>query len=80
VTYGSTTLTGSTHAIVDTATTLIVIPTPAYENFLSAAGGETDSSSGLARFSTKPTGTFTIKIARIQYPLKPAQYLVPTAQ
>lgn len=55
VTYGSTTLVSSNGAIVDTGTTLIYIPTSGYSKFLSAAGGKTDSSSGLAVFTTKPT-------------------------
>ncbi|TVY51688.1 Polyporopepsin [Lachnellula cervina] len=79
-TYGSTTLASSASGIVDTGTTLIYIPTSAYNKFLSAAGGATDSSSGLARFSTKPTSNFTIKFGTTSYALTPAQYLVPTAQ
>lgn len=79
-TYGSTTLASSASGIVDTGTTLIYIPTSAYNKFLSAAGGATDSSSGLARFSTKPTSNFTIKFGTTSYTLTPAQYLVPTAQ
>lgn len=39
----------------DSGTTLIYIPTSGYNKFLSAAGGKTDSSSGLAVFTTKPT-------------------------
>jgi hypothetical protein len=78
-TYGSTSL-GSASGIVDTGTTLIYIPTSAYNKFLSAAGGKTDSSSGLAIFSTKPTSNFGIKFGSTTYTLTPAQYLVPTAQ
>jgi len=66
-TYGSTTLASSGSGIVDTGTTLIYIPTSAYNKFLSAAGGKTDSSSGLAVFTKKPTSNFGIKF-------------VPTAQ
>lgn len=80
LTYGSTSLETSANAIVDTGTTLIYIPTAAYTKFLSAAGGTTDSSTGLARFKTAPTSSFTIKIGSVSYPLTPAQYLVPTAQ
>lgn len=79
-TYGSTTLASSASGIVDTGTTLIYIPTAAYKKFLSAAGGSTDSSSGLAKFSTKPTSNFAIKFGSTTYTLTPAQYLVPTAQ
>jgi hypothetical protein len=79
-TYGSTTLASSGSGIVDTGTTLIYIPTSAYNKFLSAAGGKTDSSSGLAIFSKKPTSNFNIKFGSTTYALTPAQYLVPTAQ
>ncbi|KAF4455965.1 putative aspartic proteinase precursor [Fusarium austroafricanum] len=79
-TYGSTTLSSSGSGIVDTGTTLIYIPTSAYNKFLSTAGGRTDSTSGLAIFSTKPTGNFGIKFGSTTYTLTPAQYLIPTAQ
>ena len=79
-TYGSTTLASSSQGIVDTGTTLIYIPTAAYNKFLSATGGSTDSSSGLAAFSKKPTSNFGIKFGSTTYTLTPAQYLVPTAQ
>jgi hypothetical protein len=79
-TYGSTTLASSATGIVDTGTTLIYIPTAAYNKFLSAAGGRTDSSSGLASFTTKPTANFNIKFGSTTYSLTPAQYLIPTAQ
>lgn len=79
-TYGSTTLASSASGIVDTGTTLIYIPSSAYSKFLSATGGSTDSSSGLAVFSTKPTSNFGIKFGSTTYTLTPAQYLVPTAQ
>lgn len=79
-TYGSTSLATSATGIVDTGTTLIYIPTAAYNKFLSAAGGKTDSSSGLAVFTTKPTSNFGIKFGSTTYTLTPAQYLVPTAQ
>lgn len=79
-TYGSTTLASSATGIVDTGTTLIYIPTSAYNKFLSATGGKTDSSSGLAVFTKKPTSNFGIKFGSTTYTLTPAQYLVPTAQ
>ncbi|KAL1864545.1 hypothetical protein Daus18300_007560 [Diaporthe australafricana] len=78
--YGSTTLASSASGIVDTGTTLIYIPSSAYSAFLSATGGSTDSSSGLAVFSTKPTSNFVITFGSTAYTLTPAQYLVPTAQ
>jgi hypothetical protein len=79
-TYGSTTLASSGSGIVDTGTTLIYIPTSAYNEFLSATGGTTDSSSGLAMFTKKPTSNFGIKFGSTTYTLTPGQYLVPTAQ
>ena len=80
ITYGSTSLSSSASAIVDTGTTLIYIPTSAYNKFLSVAGGKTDPSSGLAEFSTEPTGTVTFKFGSTGYPLTPSQYLIPSAQ
>lgn len=79
-TYGSTTLASSATGIVDTGTTLIYIPTAAYNAFLTASGGKTDSSSGLVVYTTKPTGNFGIKFGSITYSLTPDQYLIPTAQ
>ncbi|KAF7968485.1 hypothetical protein HWV62_30475 [Athelia sp. TMB] len=87
ITYGSTSL-GSGSGIVDTGTTLIYSGrqkncTPlnfAYTKFLSASGGETDSITGLAKFTTKPTSTFSLTIGGTTFPLTPSQYLVPTAQ
>lgn len=79
-TYGTKTLASSATGIVDTGTTLIYIPTAAYNAFLTAAGGKTDSSSGLAIFTTKPTANFGITFGSTTYSLTPAQYLVPTAQ
>ncbi|CEI41856.1 hypothetical protein FVEN_g3800 [Fusarium venenatum] len=79
-TYGSTTLGTSGSGIVDTGTTLIYIPTSAFNKFLSATGGSSDSSSGLVAFTKKPTANFGIKFGSTTYTLTPAQYLVPTAQ
>ncbi|TGO38703.1 hypothetical protein BHYA_0069g00230 [Botrytis hyacinthi] len=79
-TYGSTTLGGAATGIVDTGTTLIYIPTAAYNRFLTATGGRTESASGLSVFTTKPTSNFSIKFGATTYTLTPAQYLVPTAQ
>lgn len=78
--YGSTELSSGASGIVDTGTTLIYIPSDAYNNFLSATGGETDSSSGLASFSTKPTSDFKIKFGSTTFSLTPSQYLIPSAQ
>lgn len=79
-TYGTTTLASSATGIIDTGTTLIYIPTAAYKKFLTASGGKSDTSSGLAMFTTKPTANFAIKFGSTTYTLTPAQYLVPTAQ
>ncbi|KAF8317082.1 acid protease [Clavulina sp. PMI_390] len=67
-------------AIVDTGTTLILIPMTAFDAFLLAAGGTTDSASGLAKFSKRPTGNFIISVKGDAFPLTPDQYLVPAAQ
>lgn len=79
-TYNSKSVGSSASGIVDTGTTLIYIPTSAYNKFLSAAGGTTDSSSGLASFTKQPTANFGIKFGSTTYTLTPSQYLVPTAQ
>lgn len=79
-TYGSTTLSSSASGIVDTGTTLIYIPTKAYDEFLNAADGETDNSSGLASFSTEPTSDFGITFGSTTYTLTPSQYLIPSDQ
>lgn len=80
VTYGGTSISGSSSAIVDTGTTLIYLPSAAYSSFLSAAGGTTDIFSGLAKFDSKPTGTISFTIGGTAFSLTPAQYLIPTAQ
>lgn len=67
-------------AIVDTGTTLIIIPTPAYTKFAALSGGEKDAASGLLSFTHKPTKDFTFKISGKTFPLTPAQYLVPLEQ
>ena len=78
--YGTTTLATGASGIVDTGTTLIYIPTAAYNKFLSATGGTTDASTGLAAFSKAPTSNFAIKFGSTSFTLTPAQYLVPQAQ
>jgi hypothetical protein len=74
----------STHAAcahyVFTGTTLVYIPDTAYSKFLSASGGKTDSNTGLASWTTAPTGTFSFTIASTKFTLTPSQYLFPTAQ
>ncbi|KAM3514716.1 hypothetical protein MY11210_001687 [Beauveria gryllotalpidicola] len=80
-TYGSTVLaSGATAGIVDTGTTLVYIPSTAYSRFLAASGGQTDPTTGFASYTTKPTGTFGIKLGTNTYTLTPDQYLIPTSQ
>jgi hypothetical protein len=69
----------STHDVF-AGTTLIYIPDTAYSKFLSASGGRTDSNTGLASWTTAPTGTFSFTIASTKFTLTPSQYLFPTAQ
>jgi len=79
ITYGTTSL-GSGSAIVDTGTTLIYIPTTAYNKFLTASGGKTDSSTGLPIYTTEPTSNFSFTIGGTVFSLTPAEYLIPKAQ
>ncbi|KAF7976111.1 hypothetical protein HWV62_7543 [Athelia sp. TMB] len=79
ISYGGTSL-GSGSAIVDTGTTLIYIPSLAYDAFLLLGGGSTDIFSGLAKFSSQPTATFAFTIGGKTFSLSPSQYLIPTAQ
>ncbi|KAF7981561.1 hypothetical protein HWV62_33173 [Athelia sp. TMB] len=79
ITYGTTSL-GSGSAIVDTGTTLIYIPSTAYTKFLTASGGKTDSSTGLAIYKTEPTANFSFTIGGTVLSLTPAEYLIPKAQ
>jgi len=79
--FGSTSL-GSTTAsgIVDTGTTLLYVPTSVYDKFLTASGGKADSSSGLVKFTTKPTSNFSFVVGGTTYTLTPTQYLIAKAQ
>ncbi|KAJ7726319.1 putative aspartic protease [Mycena maculata] len=80
-TFGSTSL-GTTTAsgIVDTGTTLFYIPTATYDKFLTASDGKLDSTTGLVKYTTKPTADFTFVVGGTTYTLTPTDYLVPTAQ
>ncbi|KAF7980973.1 hypothetical protein HWV62_35772 [Athelia sp. TMB] len=80
ISFGGKSLGSGLPAIVDTGTTLIYIPSSAYNSFLSVGGGTTDIFSGLAKFDTKPTQTFSFTIGGKDFDLTPDQYLVPTAQ
>jgi hypothetical protein len=79
ITYGGSSL-GSTSAIVDTGTTLILLPQSVYSKFLSASGGRSDSQTGLTKFSSKPTGSLAFTIGGKQFSLSPSQYLISAAQ
>jgi hypothetical protein len=80
-TYNGASVGGSTsNAIVDTGTTLIYIPSATYTKFASASGGRTDSSTGLLKYTTKPTGNFAFTIGGKSFALTPAQYLIPAAE
>ncbi|KAF7317235.1 Aspartic protease [Mycena chlorophos] len=79
--FGSTTLSSSSaQGIVDTGTTLIYIPTAAYNKFLSASGGKLDNESGLVKFTKKPTSNFTFTVGGTTYTLTPSQYLIAEDQ
>jgi hypothetical protein len=71
---------GSTSAIVDTGTTLILLSQSVYSKFLSASGGKSDSETGLTKFSKKPTGSLTFTIGGTQFTMSPSQYLISSAQ
>ncbi|KAJ7766314.1 putative aspartic protease [Mycena maculata] len=79
--FGTTSLgTSSAQGIVDTGTTLLYVPTAVYDKFLTASGGKADSSSGLVKFTTKPTKDFSFVVGGTTYTLTPTQYLIPSAQ
>ncbi|KAF8174814.1 aspartic peptidase domain-containing protein [Mycena galopus ATCC 62051] len=80
IAYNGKSIGASASAIVDTGTTLIYIPTAAYNSFLSASGGKTDSETGLASWTTLPTENFAFTIGGVSFPLTPAQFTIPTAQ
>ncbi|KAJ7230922.1 aspartic peptidase domain-containing protein [Mycena haematopus] len=80
ITYNGASVGSSANAIVDTGTTLIYIPTSAYNAFIKAAGAKTDSSSGLASWTKLPTENFAFVIGGVTYTLTPAQYTIPTSQ
>ncbi|KAF7981201.1 hypothetical protein HWV62_34527 [Athelia sp. TMB] len=80
ISYGGKSIGSGLPAIVDTGTTLIYIPSSSYSSFLSSGGGTTDIFSGLAKFDSKPTATFSFTIGGTTFNLTPAQYLIPTAQ
>ncbi|KAJ7259994.1 putative aspartic protease [Mycena haematopus] len=80
ITYNGASIGSSANAIVDTGTTLIYIPTAAYNSFLSASGGKTDSSTGLASWTTLPTKNFAFTIGGVSFSLTPSQFTIPQAQ
>jgi hypothetical protein len=79
-TYNGVQVGGSSQAIVDTGTTLIFIPTAAYDAFLSASGGTTDASTGFATWTKAPTANFAFKINGVSFALTPSQFTIPAAQ
>ncbi|KAJ7258380.1 putative aspartic protease [Mycena haematopus] len=80
ITYNGASIGGSASAIVDTGTTLIYIPTAAYNSFLKASGGKTDSSTGLASWTTLPKANFAFTIGGVSFSLTPSQFTIPQAQ
>jgi hypothetical protein len=80
ITYNGKSIGKANSAIVDTGTTLIYIPTDAYNAFVKATGGAADSASGLLSFTKKPTENLVFSIAGTDFPLTPDQYLIPQAQ
>jgi hypothetical protein len=72
--YSSSSL-GSTSAVVDTGTTLALLSQSVYSKFLSASGGRSDSETGQAKFSKKPTSSLTPTIGGTQFSLSP-HYLI----
>ncbi|KAJ7720802.1 putative cathepsin E [Mycena metata] len=79
--FGSTSLgTAAASGIVDTGTTLLYVPTAVYDKFLTASGGKADSTSGLVKFTTKPTSSFSFVVGGTTFTLTPAQYIIPSAQ
>ncbi|KAF7342908.1 Aspartic protease [Mycena sanguinolenta] len=85
ITYNGKSIGSSASAIVDTGTTLIYIrnrtaATSAYNSFLSASGGKTDSETGLVSWTTLPTENFAFTIGGVSFSLTPSQFTIPTAQ
>jgi hypothetical protein len=80
ITFNGASVGGSSSAIVDTGTTLVFIPTAAYNSFLSASGGRTDATTGLASWTTLPKANFAFTIGGVSFTLTPAQFTIPTAQ
>ncbi|KAJ7258382.1 aspartic peptidase domain-containing protein [Mycena haematopus] len=80
ITFNGASVGASASAIVDTGTTLIFIPTAAYNAFLKASGGKTDSSTGLASWTTLPTANFAFVIGGVSFSLTPSQFTIPQAQ
>ncbi|KAM3512168.1 hypothetical protein MY11210_004156 [Beauveria gryllotalpidicola] len=79
--YGSKKLGQTSAGIVDTGTTLIYIPTAAFNAFLTASGGVyDDQNTGLVRYSKKPTSPFSITLGPTTYNLTPDEYLIPKSQ
>ncbi|KAF7373032.1 Acid protease [Mycena sanguinolenta] len=79
ITYNGTSISTSANAVVDTGTTLIYLPTAAYNSFLTASGGTTDSTTGLSSWTTLPTADLALSIGGVSFSLTPSQFTVPAA-
>ncbi|KAF8180911.1 aspartic peptidase domain-containing protein [Mycena galopus ATCC 62051] len=80
ITYNGKSIGGPYNSVVDTGTTLVYIPTAAYNAFLSASGGKTDASTGFASWTTFPTENLAFTIGGVPFTLTPSQYVIPTTQ
>jgi hypothetical protein len=58
----------------------IYIPDTSFSMFLSASGGTMDGETGLAIFTSQPTGTLAFTVGGRKFTLSPSQYLIPLAQ
>ncbi|KAF7338863.1 Aspartic protease [Mycena sanguinolenta] len=77
ITYNGASVGGSSSAI---SSTYRATATTAYNAFLSASGGRTDATTGLASWTTLPKANFAFTIGGVSLTLTPAQFTVPTAQ
>ncbi|KAF8169471.1 aspartic peptidase domain-containing protein [Mycena galopus ATCC 62051] len=76
ITYNGKSIGGPYNSVVDTGTTLVHIPSAAYNAFLSASGGKTDAST--VPSPRKENLAFTI--GGVPFTLTPSQYTIPTTQ
>ncbi|CZS88419.1 uncharacterized protein RAG0_00173 [Rhynchosporium agropyri] len=57
-----------------------LIPTPAFEAFLSITGAQFESRNRVPEWTRRPTANFSITFGSTTYTLTPDQYLLPTDQ